>query len=153
MATAHPGVYVDDPADPEIICPVCREQFDEGTVASRLMCCRNEVCEGCHCALVARHFATCPICRADLPSPPSSPTPVVVPDSDSDSDSDSDMDMDSDPGPDPGPDPGTQHFISPYADLYGVDSESESESASDDDDFVPGAPQPTTVWATRSALA
>ena len=149
QATAHPVVYVDDPADPEIICPVCRAQFDEGTVASRLMCCRNEVCEGCHCALVARHFATCPICRADLPSPPSSPTPVVVPDSDSDSD----MDMDSDPGPNPGPDPGTQHSISPYADLYGVDSESESESDSDDDDFVPGAPQPTTVWATRSAPA
>jgi len=149
QATAHPVVYVDDPADPEIICPVCRAQFDEGTVASRLMCCRNEVCEGCHCALVARHFATCPICRADLPSPPSSPTPVVVPDSDSDSDSD----MDSDPGPNPGPDPGTQHSISPYADLYGVDSESESESDSDDDDFVPGAPQPTTVWATRSAPA
>jgi hypothetical protein len=138
--TAVAVVYLEDPDDSELICPVCRGQFDEGTTTSRLMCCRNEVCAECHAALADRHVPSCPICRAALASPPSSPDldgAVVIADSDSDSDSDSDgSNMDED---EPAP--------SYFADTNGVDSETESESDPDDDDFVPGEPQPTTVWS------
>lgn len=136
--TAVAVVYLEDPDDSELICPVCREQFDEGMTTSRLMCCRNEVCAECHAALADRHVPSCPICRAALASPPSSldsDGAVVIVDSDSDSDSDgSDMDED-EPAP------------SYFADTNGVDSETESESDPDDDDFVPGEPQPMTVWS------
>lgn len=147
QASFHSVVYVEDPGDPELICPVCRGPFDEGTVTSRLMCCRNEICETCHAALAAHDIGTCPICRAPLPSSPSpGPTSsILVEETGPDPDPDSDPDLDFDTGPvGPG---GGQHSVSPFADLNGVDSETDSESDMDaDGDFVPGEPQPMTVW-------
>ena len=134
--TAVAVVYLEDPDDSELICPVCRGQFDEGMTTSRLMCCRNEVCAECHVALADRDIPSCPICRAALASPPSSldsDGDVVIVDSDSDAGG-SDMDED-EPAP------------SYFADTNGVDSETESESDPDDNDFVPGEPQPMTVWS------
>lgn len=145
MASFHSVVYLEDPGDPELICPVCRGPFDEGTITSRLMCCRNEICDACHAALAAHDIGTCPICRAPLPSSPSPGLTSLIVVEETDLDPDPALDFDTGPvGPG-----GGQHSISPFADLNGVDSETESESEMDeggDADFVPGESQPLTVW-------
>ena len=124
--TAVAVVYLEDPDDSELICPVCRGQFDEGmthlpthVLPQRGL--RRVPRRAGRQGHPAARFAGPP--SASPRAPLDSDRDVVIVDSDSDSDG-SDMD-DDEPAP------------SYFADTNGVDSETESESDPDDDDFVP----------------